>query len=70
MKKHVAADDGAQAPQARAGRPTESGTVTLLLGRERYEKLERIRLAENTTLHALIVKAVAYYAKHEHCEDF
>ena len=55
---------------ARVGRPTESGTVTLLLGRERFEKLERLRLAENTTLHALIVKALAHYCKAEHDTTF
>jgi len=57
-------------PPFRAGRPTESGTVTLFLGRERYEKLERMQMNENTTAHALIVKAAAYYAKHEHDETF
>jgi hypothetical protein len=46
------------------------GTVTLLLGRERFEKLERLRLAENKTLHALIVKALAHYCKTEYNETF
>jgi hypothetical protein len=55
---------------AQAGRPSDAGTVTLLLGRERFEKLERLRLAENTTLHALIVKALAHYCKTEHDETF
>jgi hypothetical protein len=31
--------------------------------------LERMQV-ENTTAHALIVKVVAYYAKHEHGEEF
>jgi hypothetical protein len=60
----------ADATQGQAGRPTESGTVTLLLGRERFENLERIRATENTTTHALIVKALAYYCKAEHGETF
>jgi hypothetical protein len=51
---------------ARVGRPTESGTVTLFLGRERYVVLERLRAKENTTLHALVIKAIAHYCKTEH----
>lgn len=65
---NIPVDADVKTPQV--GRPTESGTVTLLLGRERFEKLERLRLAENTTLHALIVKALAHYCKNEYNETF
>jgi len=62
MTKKAADDPDAQ----RVGRPTESGSVTLFLGRDRCAVLERIRLAENTTVHALVVKAIAHYGKTEH----
>jgi hypothetical protein len=63
-------DDGAQAPEARLGRPTQAGTVTLFLGRERCGKLEHQSVKEKTTVHALIIKALASYFKRENGTTF
>lgn len=54
----------------RVGHPTASGTVTLAFGRERCDKLERLRVKENTTFYGLVVKAIAHYCKTEHDETF
>jgi hypothetical protein len=58
------------ADAVRVGHPTAPGTVTLFLGRERCGKLEQQSVKENTTTHALIIKALASYFKRENGTTF